>query len=342
MPECDIAFFTTDKPIDEQILGPSEHARVPQHILPWNGRPWKWPAFFKAYRGSVKKARQLFEQRKPAAVLGLGGYASAPAMVAAKKAGVPTAVFNPDAVPGRANRRLIRRADMVFVQWDVTWERLGRSDQVRITGCPVRPEFASLSRDEGCKACGVDPSKHVLLIFGASQGATNINAAALALAELFHGMTDWQILHITGQADCAMVRKEYSTKLPTAKVFDFTPKLAWAMAAADLVICRAGASTLAELTTMGRAAVLMPYPYDRKKHQFDNARVLADAGAAVIVRDAIDPVANARALKPVLKDLMTSHERRRRIARAAKAIGRPDAADAIAEGLLQLINADND
>ena len=90
---------------------------------------------------------------------------------------------DPDAIPGRANRRLMKFVDESYVQWDATWQALRRPANCRITGCPVRPEFATLTREEGCRACGVDPAKLTLLIFGASQGATNINAAATELAE---------------------------------------------------------------------------------------------------------------------------------------------------------------
>lgn len=336
VPKCDISFFTTTRPIDIDIIGPTGHHVIPQPVQPFNARPWKWPGFAAAYLKSIKLCKGYFKNRAPSAVLGFGGYASVPPVVAARKFGAPTAVFNPDALPGRANKSLMRRAAAIFVQWDETRDHLGRPPQLSVTGCPVRPEFFKLTREEGCHACGLDPAKHVLLIFGASQGATSINATAIALADYLAEFTDWQIIHITGPADLDAVRKAYAGTLPHAKVMDFTPRMAWVMAAADIVLCRAGASTLAELSAAGKPSILMPYPYDRRKHQRANAQVLANSGGAVIVDDAIDAVRNAKELKPLLRDMMTSQERRRRMARAVKAICRPDAAEMIARGLIDL------
>lgn len=335
-PDCRVTFLSTARPIDRQIVEPYGYEIVPQPVQPWNPRPWKWPAFWKAYRASIRQAAELFAERSPSAVLSLGGYAGAPPIMAARKLRAPTAVFNPDAVPGRANRRLIGKVDTVFVQWDTTLDVLGRPGHARVSGCPVRPEFLSLSREGGCAACGVDPKRPVIAITGASQGASSINRAAMALTDFWAEMSDWQIIHLTGKADYDEVRRAYAGKLPHAKVIDFTPKIAWVLAAADLVISRAGASTLAELCALGRASVLMPYPYDRKKHQHANAQVLASTGAAVIVEDRIDPVANAKALRPALKEMMISPERRRRIAHACRALSRENAADLIANALIEM------
>jgi len=341
-PDCEATFFTTTRPIDTQLVQPAGHEVVPQPVLPWNPRPWKWPAFLKAYRQSLRLVRDRFRERKPAAVLGLGGYASAPAVMSASRMGVPSALLNPDAVPGRANTRLIRRVDLIFAQWDETLDAIRNDDRVRITGCPVRPEFLTITHDEGCKVCGLDPARHVVAITGASQGAATLNSAALSLAPFFaEEFPEWQIIHITGPGDYEAVKKEYARVLPRAKVFAFTDKMAWVMAAADLVISRAGASTLAELTVMGRPSILLPYPYDRRKHQMANAKVVSKAEGAIVIEDKIKPHVNAKALKPALRDLMTSHERRRRMGRAARVVARADAADAIAVKLVDMADTED-
>jgi len=338
-PGCRVTFFTTDRPIDQEILDPLKVEFIPQPVRPFNPRPWTWAGFLAAYSRSVKLAVQHFGEQPPTAVLGLGGFASAPPLAAALRVGSPTALFNPDAIPGRANRRMIRRVQSVFVQWDATLTEANRPQNMVVTGCPVRPEFLRVTREEGCTACKLDPTRPVLLITGASQGAMTINEAFVDLIGFLNSMPEWQVIHVTGSTGHQMVRKAYAERLPGAKVLEFTPRLGWAMAAADIIVSRAGASTLAEITALGRAAILMPYPYDRARHQMANARVLADAQCALIVEDQRNAAANAAALKPALRDLMTSPERRRRMCRAAKGIGRADAAESIAAAMLRLSGA---
>jgi UDP-N-acetylglucosamine--N-acetylmuramyl-(pentapeptide) pyrophosphoryl-undecaprenol N-acetylglucosamine transferase len=333
-PDAQITFFTTDKTIDRTILAPYGFEQVTQTVQPWAATPWRWPAFLKAYFASVKQAKSLFKARKPGAVLGLGGYAAAPAVIAGVKVGCYTAVFNPDALPGRANRRLIPKVNTAFTQWDQTLQKLGRPSHARVVGCPVRSEFEHISREEGCKACGLDPARNVLLITGASQGASTVNEMAIGLTDLFLAHEDWQILHITGRNDYDGVRRVYGRAKLNARVIDFTPKIAWAMAAADLVISRAGASTIAEICALGIPSILMPYPFDRQQHQKANAQIVVDAEGGFMVEDRKNAEENIRAIRPYLTDLMTSHERRRRMGRAAHTLTVGDAADAIASTLL--------
>jgi len=177
------------------------------------------------------------------------------------------------------------------------------------------------------------------LVTGASQGARNINLAVLELAGwLCRQHPDWQVLHLTGQADYELIRRKYKD-LPGFKAIAFTQEMPAAMAAADLVISRAGASSLAEITAAGKAAVLMPYPYDRQRHQYANAAVLREAGAAVVVEDRKDPQANAEGLRQVLQVLLAKEDKRIEMAEASRRLGRPDAAERVAEAILALAEA---
>jgi len=335
-PEFEVSVFGTTRPIDREVVAPRGFELVEQEVRAFPGRPWQWPGFLLTWRRAVAAARARFRARRPAVVLGLGGYAAAPGVVAADRMGVPTALFNPDAEPGRANRRLGRHARQVFVQWPATATAFnGCGAKIEVTGCPVRGPVATARREDGLAAFGLSAEKSTLLITGASQGARSINWACLKLVDVWKA-SGWQIVQVTGTADFGAVRDGYREAGVDARVVAFTEKMPEALAAADLVISRAGASTLAELTARGVASVLIPYPYDRKQHQMANARVLGEAGAAVIVEDRRDPDANAAALRGALWELMSSNERRGRIAVAARSLGRSDAAERIAERLLAM------
>jgi UDP-N-acetylglucosamine--N-acetylmuramyl-(pentapeptide) pyrophosphoryl-undecaprenol N-acetylglucosamine transferase len=254
----------------------------------------------------------------------------------AARAGIPTALLNPDALPGRANRFLARSVDLIFAQWAETAEHLPRSAEVVVAGCPVRPEFNSAVRAKGIERFGLDPDRKTLLVTGASQGARTINEAVLANVELLDSHTDWQVLHLTGERDYEEVRDVYGRRSLRAAVLVFTEHMAEALAAADLVIARAGASFLAEITAMGRAAILMPYPFHRDKHQFANARCLVRASAARIVHDHADAAINGPALREVLSQLLSDDAAREAMAAAARRMGRGNAAGEIADRILAL------
>lgn len=336
-PSAQISVFGTMRPIDREVVAPRGYELVPQVVRPFPAKPWHWPGFLMAWRASVAAAKARFRERRPAAVLGLGGYAAAPPVVAAASLGIPTALFNPDAVPGRANRRLARHVREIFVQWgDTAREFAGAAASIVVTGCPVRPAVTAATAEQGRAAFKLDAAKRTLLVTGASQGARSINYACLALQDFWKQFPGWQLIHITGKTDFEAVRDAYESTGIDARVLAYTEAMPEALAAADLAISRAGASTLAELTARGVASVLIPYPYDRKQHQRDNAAVLERAGAAIVIDDRKDAAGNAAALRATLEPLMNSDDRRGRMSAAARTLGRADAAQRIAQRLLSL------
>ena len=334
--DVEITLFGTTRPIDEQLTSARGISLVKQEVQALPSKIMRWPSFLLAWRRSVKFAREQFAQRPPAVVLGLGGYAAGPPIVAAAKLKIPTAIFNPDAVPGRANKRLAPLVDRVFVQWDQTREHFPKARDVRRTGCPIRSAFGEVSRESAIRALKLHADRKVLLITGASQGAHSINAAILELMDLWKKNPEWQILHLTGKADLEFCTNRYREAGVEARTVGYTEQMAHYMAAADLIVSRAGASTLAEISAVGVPAILMPYPYDRHKHQHANARVLEESHAAVIVDDSVNAADNAYRLAPVLESLMRSDERRRRMAKACAAVGMGGAAGNMAEELLDL------
>lgn len=268
-------------------------------------------------------------------VIGSGGYAAGPPVRVAQRLGIPVALLNPDAVPGRSNRFLAAGADMIFVQWGTTRGAFKGGALVLETGCPVRRKFVEAERRQGGTEFELDSDRKTLLVTGASQGASSINGAMIELApslaaESFGPNGSWQVLHLSGEDDVDRVALAYRDASVRGRVMGFTDQMPAAIAAADLIISRAGASTLAEITVVGRASILFPYPYGRDQHQRTNARVLADAGAAILLTDRKDASANASKLGPVLRDLLSDPSGIQHMAESALRLGKPQASDEIA------------
>jgi UDP-N-acetylglucosamine--N-acetylmuramyl-(pentapeptide) pyrophosphoryl-undecaprenol N-acetylglucosamine transferase len=335
-PSFEVSVFGTTRPIDQQLVQPRGYELVQQDVRAFPRSPLEWPGFLLAWRRSLKRVDEIFAQRPPAVVLGLGGYAAGPPIFVAAKRGLPCALFNPDAVPGRANRSLAPKVDQVFVQWDDTRQHFYGARSVSVTGCPIRPGFTTVDRREAIATLKLDEYKNTLLVTGASQGAASINATMLEMIDLLRISADWQTIHLTGSQDFEKCRDAYKDAGIDARLLSYTEQMPLCMVAADLIISRAGASTLAEITAMGRPSVLMPYPFDKKQHQMANAQVLLDHHAAEIVEDANDGRENARRLGPLLRTLMESAPRRERMAKASAALGRTDAAETIATSLLEM------
>lgn len=335
-PGARFVFFGTQRPIDKRILSSAGCEHVQQPLTSLHGAPWRVLKILTGFRQSSLLCRSLFEKDRPAVVVGTGGLGSVPAVREAVRVGIPTALLNPDALPGKANRYLADSVNVVFAQWEETKEHLPRSTGVEVYGCPVRSGFNRATREDGAVRFGLDQNRKTLLVTGASQGAQTVNRAVLANLDFLEAQRDWQVLHLTGEPDLAEVQAAYAGRAVRASILPFTEHMAEALAAADLVVSRAGASTLAEITAMGRPSVLMPYPFHRDKHQLANARCLTRAGAARIVHDRVDPAENGPSLRDVLEPLMTSAETREAMAQAARRIGRGNASSQIAERIIEL------
>ncbi|MCK4341693.1 MAG: UDP-N-acetylglucosamine--N-acetylmuramyl-(pentapeptide) pyrophosphoryl-undecaprenol N-acetylglucosamine transferase [Phycisphaerae bacterium] len=328
--EARIAFFTTTRALDRQLLEPTAYEQITQPVQPLTLNPLKLPGFWLAWRRSVQAARGFLKARQVRAVLGLGGYAAGPAVVAARKLGIRTAILNPDAIPGRANRHLAGYAELVVLQWDVTRQYFPRGTNCQALGCPIRAGFTGADPAAGRRRFELVPERPVLLVTGASQGARTINQTVTRVWPAFHTThPEWQLLHLSGPADEAAVRAAYATAKVPARVLSFTHEMPLALAAADLVISRAGASTLAELTALGKPAILFPYPYHRDRHQHANGQILVNAGAAIMLEDRRSGEKNEAALRTAL-DQAADPRRRGKMATAAAGLARNGAADDVA------------
>lgn len=336
-PAAKVVFACSARAIDRRILESQPFPFVPQPVRPLPARPWGWPRFLIAWGRSVGLARRLILDLQPAAVLGLGGFAAGPVVCCAARAHVPTALLNPDAVPGKANQMLAAKAKVIFTQFPSSREAFADRlrERVRCVGCPVRGGLTSGSRAEAMAHFGLRPDRRTLLIFGGSLLAEALGEAVVRLASrLSEFASSWQLLHITASGRAEQIHRALADRGLVVCTQGYCDRMDLAYAAADLALVRAGAVTIAELAATGTPAVLMPYPYHADRHQLLNAAALAESGAAVVCEDRQDAAANAAALRGVLVPLLRDPAALEAITRAAAGLAaRPSAAAAVAEWL---------
>jgi UDP-N-acetylglucosamine--N-acetylmuramyl-(pentapeptide) pyrophosphoryl-undecaprenol N-acetylglucosamine transferase len=342
LPDCRPVFLCTQKEIDRVILEAAGFEFIAQPIVPLVRTAGGLIKFWRTWRETNDLVRQQFRAQKPAAVLGLGGYAAGVAVRRAAVKKIPTAIINPDVIPGRANQFLARYTQFICCQFEQSIARFAAAyrAKAKVTGCPIRSEIIALPpRGEAAARLGIDPKLMTLAVTGASLGAQTINEAVLAMLKDVK-LQGWQILHLAGREHALKVREGYRELEIDARVIDFTPAMADVWAVTDLCISRAGASSCAELTACGVASVLMPYPYHKDMHQRYNARVLENAGAAVIVDDEKDAKKNAAKLSAIVGPLLYEQNKRTAMAEAARKLGRPEAAEAVANIVIEMSGKD--
>jgi UDP-N-acetylglucosamine--N-acetylmuramyl-(pentapeptide) pyrophosphoryl-undecaprenol N-acetylglucosamine transferase len=267
--------------------------------------------------GAILRSRRILREFRPDVVIGVGGYASGPAVLAAEIAGVPTLLFEPNFVPGFANRKVARWASAAAVQFEET-RRFFRNAEV--TGVPVRKEFFAIAP----RPADAPPT---LLVFGGSQGAGALNRMMMESAAALK-QAGWRVLHQTGERDYNQVQAAYQQSGISAEVTSFIERMPEAFARADLLLCRSGASTVAEVAAAGKPAIFVPFPRAADDHQRRNAEALVQAGAAVLIPEA--ELTSARLVKAV-GELLADKKRLGEMAAAARRLARPNAAQDIAK-----------
>jgi UDP-N-acetylglucosamine--N-acetylmuramyl-(pentapeptide) pyrophosphoryl-undecaprenol N-acetylglucosamine transferase len=274
---------------------------------------------------SLFAARRMLGEIRPDLLIGVGGYASAPAVVAGWSRRTPTVLLEQNAHPGATNRVLARFADRICVSFP---ESAGYfpAERTILTGNPVRPPVGPAAE----RRAGFS-----VLIFGGSAGARRLNEVGVeAMALVTRAGAPPRVVHQTGEADLEWVRGRYHEEGLEADVRPFIDDMAAAYGAADLIICRAGATTLAEITALGKAALLVPYPYAADDHQRKNAESLVRGGAALMI---LDRELSPQHLAEAVGRLRAEPERLAAIGRAARALGRPEAADRVVDVCLELV-----
>jgi UDP-N-acetylglucosamine--N-acetylmuramyl-(pentapeptide) pyrophosphoryl-undecaprenol N-acetylglucosamine transferase len=268
-----------------------------------------------------RACKRILRAREPDVVLGGGGYVAGPMVYAASRLGIPAALMEADAHLGLANRLTAPFAERVFLSFPIE----GREGaKYRVTGRPIPARNRPTSKAEGRRVFDLPPRARVLLVFGGSQGATSLNEV---LVEAF-GETGPAVLHLSGERDFELLSRQ--VRRDDYRLVPFTDEFGAALAAADLVVARAGGSVW-ELAAAGKPAILVPYPFATADHQAKNARFFERAGGAITV-----PEAELGRVADLARSLIGDAERLKEMGEAMKRVARPDAAEEIAGELLAL------
>ena len=294
-------------------------------------RPWSWPWVAVVNVFGFLQALWVVLSERPRAVLGTGGYVSGPVSVAARMLGVPLLIQEQNSIPGLTNRWLSRIANEVHLSFLEARRYFPRRDHLKVTGNPVRAVILSGEREQALREFRLDARRPTLFVFGGSLGAKRINAAAVDALKRLKNRVDVQAILQTGREDHDAVQSAVEKDGLSATVLPFVREMHLAYAAADLVVCRAGAMTLAEIAVCGRPSLLIPYPYAAHDHQRVNAANLADRGAAVLIEDA---ELDGERLAKEIAHLLADRQALSRMSANARLFARPDAAARIARSLV--------
>jgi len=277
---------------------------------------------------------RILRQVRPDIAIGVGGYSSGPVILSAKLMGIPAMIHEQNTLPGLTNRILSRFVDAVAVTYQESMNYFPR-EKTYLTGNPVREEILQGDRERGYERFSLEKDRFTIFVFGGSRGASRINQAVVEALDFLQGLRDRvQFLHQTGERDLRHVKEVYRLKGFKGTVIPFAHDMADAYAVADLVISRAGATTLAEITACGKAAILVPYPYAAGDHQEINARKLVDIGAAKIVRDS---ELTGKVLSEMIIHVMNNPDELKKMERLTASLGNPHAIDRILEIIEGLI-----
>jgi UDP-N-acetylglucosamine--N-acetylmuramyl-(pentapeptide) pyrophosphoryl-undecaprenol N-acetylglucosamine transferase len=274
---------------------------------------------------AIAASSRMLSEFDPEVVIGVGGYASGPAMVAAIRRRLPTLAFEPNVVPGFANRMIARWVSAAAVHFEETCRYF---PNCRVTGVPVRSAFFSTPSKTG--------GAPTLLVFGGSQGARAINQAMIeSLAGLRAKIAGIHVIHQTGQRDYERVLSAYQQSGIAGEVHKFIDDMPGTFGRADLLVCRSGASTVGEIAAAGKPAIFVPFPAAADDHQNVNARALERAGAAVVVEESN---LGAAYLVDTIAALIGDSGRLQSMSAAAKSLAHPHAVDEIVEMVRKLAN----
>jgi UDP-N-acetylglucosamine--N-acetylmuramyl-(pentapeptide) pyrophosphoryl-undecaprenol N-acetylglucosamine transferase len=288
--------------------------------------------------GGVVKAMGIVRRFRPDVAVGTGGYVCGPILLASSLMRIPTLIQEQNVMPGVTNRLLARFVSCIAMGTKEAAEHFPKGKRV-FTGNPIREEVMRARSEDGKEMFGLDPKAKTVLVSGGSRGARSINRAMVGVLAHYAGRDGVQILHVTGKAgydETMQSLKEAGVDLDAAGNLFVEPYLynmPQALACADVAVFRAGAIGIAELTARGVPSILVPYPFAAANHQEMNARAIATAGAARMI---LDRELTAERLLSVLAELLSEDAKLKRMAKAAKKLGRPKAADEIASRVIRL------
>jgi UDP-N-acetylglucosamine--N-acetylmuramyl-(pentapeptide) pyrophosphoryl-undecaprenol N-acetylglucosamine transferase len=291
---------------------------------------WRWPWAVLANMVGFVQALFIILLERPDVVLGTGGYVSGPISLAAWLLRRPLILQEQNSIPGLSNRWLARLADEVHLSFVEARSYFSRKEHLKVTGNPVRAYILTGDRTAALAEFGLVTGKPTVFVFGGSRGAHRINEAALEAMRRLKGRVDVQFILQTGRDDFEWAKGVVEQEQLPARVVPFLARIHLAYAAADLVVCRSGAMTLAEIAVCGTPAILVPYPYAAHDHQTVNASNLVDRGAAAMI---LDRELTGERLANELAHLLADRQALSRMSAHARTFARPDAAERLARSL---------
>lgn len=342
---AEILFVGTERGLEADLVPRAGYRLETIKAAPFPRRlSWRQAAAIYTAASGWRQAFGIIRRFRPHVVVGTGGYVAGPVVLAAVLLRIPTLIHEQNAWPGGTNRLLARWVDRVALGYEEAARYLRAKDKPVYTGNPVRAEVLAVSRTEAVRKLGLRPDRLTVVIMGGSRGAASINRAVWSARERLRSDARLQVIHQTGAAGFHEVKTRYESVGIHAtdegmiidgqlRVVPYLYDMPVVLAAADIVISRAGALSLAEITARGLPSILVPYPHAAGDHQTFNARALVVAGAAQMIDD--KELTGERLLATLLP-LVENAEQRRKMAAAAKALGRPDAAEALVQLIVEL------
>ncbi len=333
---CDVQFAGTPTGVEARLVTQAGIPFTPFEAAGFDrAHPATLPKAVLKIQRSTKAARRWFDDVKPDVVVGFGGYVCIPVARAAEKCNIPVVVHEQNSVMGMANRYLANGAAAVCLTYEHAAEALKDKSRVHLTGNPVRASVFAATREEGRKFFNIPDDARLLLVTGGSLGARHLNEAITSLKDTLLSYPDLHIIHVTGPKEIDTVTEELALSPDEEQrwhLFDYLDHMGEAMAAADVIVSRAGATSLAEISARALPALLVPFPYATEDHQTMNAQACVEAGAAYMVADAD---VEGPEFKRLLCELIEDASVRERMSEAARAQKTRDAAGLLADVVLE-------
>jgi UDP-N-acetylglucosamine--N-acetylmuramyl-(pentapeptide) pyrophosphoryl-undecaprenol N-acetylglucosamine transferase len=290
------------------------------------------PMFVVNFIKAVAISLRIIDKIRPDYVVGLGGYGSLPSLISAKVLGVPIGLLEQNVLPGKVTRLFSAWARHIFCQWGASRKYLSNPLRARIVGSPIRTEIKLIDKSEACKKLGLDSGRRIIAILGGSQGAEAINRF---ITENISSLKSYKdkiaIIHLTGEADYEKVKSVYESESIMNYTAPFSKLMSEIYSSVDLVICRSGGITLAELTALGVPAVLIPYPHAAENHQYLNAAEFAHLGAGIMIEQ---KDLESDKLKYIADKILFDESNLVKMSKASKGIGYSDSSFEIISILL--------
>jgi len=335
-PQTEIVFMGTRKGIEAKLIPPAGYRLIFLDVRGFQRRPGFRNIFFFYYlMKSLTQARKILKQERPDVVIGTGGYVSGPPLFCAKWLKIPILIQEQNSFPGLTSRYLASRADKVFLAYEESKKYFKHQDNLELVGNPIRSTFGKIDQNQARRELGLASDRKIVLILGGSQGAAAINENILKNVSSLARQNQIALLWQTGQKDFQRMSEALAGKTYPVSLYPFIQKMDCAYAASDLVISRAGALTLAEITACGRPSILIPYPYAAADHQRHNAQVLVNSGAAemILERDLSGTNLLNRAV-----ELLKDGSKLEQMSQSSRKSARPDALEKITTEIIKYLD----